>query len=480
MFDDELAEKFLWWEQISIELIKRAIRKWTITGELYPIMCGSALWNKWVQLVLDAVIDFLPSPLDRGEVVWIDPDDETKTITRKPDDNQPVCAIAFKIMTDPFVGTLTFVRIYSWIVKSGDTLLNPITWQKERVWRLLLMHANKREEISEVHAWNICAFLWLKDTRTWNTLCDMKQSIIMDKMVFPAPVIDIAIEPKSKADQEKMWIALSKLAYEDPSFKYYSDPDSNQTIIAGMGELHLEIIVDRLKREHKVEVSTGKPQVAYRETITQTANGEWIFKRQTWGRGQFGHVLLRLDRLEDKNYEFNDEVSWGTIPKEFIPAIDKGAKETIAQWILAGFPIINVKVSPYDGSYHDVDSSEIAFKIATYKAFKDAFMKAAPVILEPIMDVEIVTPEEYVWDVMWDLSSRRGMIQWQDKRWNAAVIKAKVPLAEMFGYTTDLRSNTQWRAQSSMTFSSYEKVPENVAQKIIAERSGKIKAMDAE
>lgn len=480
MFDDELAEKFLGWEEISMELIKKAIRKWTITGELYPIMCGSALWNKWVQLVLDAVIDYLPSPLDRWEVIWMDPEDEEKTITRHPDDNQSVCAVAFKIMTDPFVGTLTFVRVYSGIIKSGDTLLNPISRQKERVWRLLLMHANKREEISEIHAWHICAFLWLKDTRTGHTLCDIKDPIVMEKMVFPAPVIDIAIEPKSKPDQEKMWIALSKLAYEDPSFKYYSDPESNQTIIAGMGELHLEIIVDRLRREHKVEVTTGKPQVAYRETITQTANGEWVFKRQTWGRGQFGHVLLRLDRLEDKEYEFNDEVSGWAIPKEFIPAIDKGAKETVAQWILAGFPIINVKVSPFDWSYHDVDSSEIAFKIATFKAFKDAFMKAGPVILEPIMDVEIVTPEDYVWDVMWDLSSRRWMIQWQDKRWNAAVIKAKVPLAEMFGYTTDLRSNTQWRAQSSMTFSSYEKVPENVAQKIIAERSGKIKSMDDE
>ncbi len=478
MFDDELAEKFLWWEEISVDLIKKAIRNWTIKSELYPIMCGSALWNKWVQLVLDAVIDYLPTPLDRWAITGIDPENEETILTRQPFDDEPVCAVAFKIMTDPFVGTLTFVRVYSGIIKSWDALLNPITRQKERVWRLLLMHANKREEISEIHAWHICAFLWLKDTRTWNTLCDLKDPIIMEKMTFPAPVIDIAIEPKSKPDQERMWIALWKLAYEDPSFKYYTDPDSNQTIIAGMGELHLEIIVDRLKREHKVEVNTGKPQVAYREAITQSANGEWLFKRQTWGRGQFWHVLLRLDRLEDKDYEFNDEVSGWVIPKEFIPAIDKGAKEVVAQGILAGFPIINVKVSPYDGSYHDVDSSEIAFKIATYKAFKDAFMKAGPMILEPIMDVEIVTPEDYVWDVMWDLSSRRGMIQWQDKRWNAAVVKAKVPLAEMFGYATDLRSNTQWRAQYSMHFASYEKVPENVAQKIIAERAGNVKKID--
>jgi elongation factor G len=401
-------------------------------------------------------------------------------LERKPADSEPVSAIAFKIATDPFVGTLTFVRVYSGIIKSGDTLLNPLTRQKERVGRLLLMHANKREEIDEIHAGHICAFLGLKDTRTGHTLCDMKDPIILEKMTFPEPVIDIAIEPKSKGDQERMGIALSKLAYEDPSFKYYSDPESNQTIIAGMGELHLEIIVDRLKREHKVEVNTGKPQVAYRETITQTANGEGVFKRQTGGRGQFGHVLLRLEKNMEKEYEFKDEVTGGTIPKEFIPAIDKGAKETVAQGVLAGYPIINVRVVPYDGSYHDVDSSEIAFKIATYRAMKDAFMKAGPVILEPIMDVEVTTPEDYVGEVMGDLSSRRGMIQGQDKRGNAAVIKAKVPLSEMFGYTTDLRSNTQGRAQSSMHFSSYEKVPENVAQKIIAERSGKIKAMDAE
>ncbi len=480
MFDDELAEKFLAGEEPSLDLIKRAIRKGTITNQLYPVMCGSALGNKGVQLALDSVIDFLPSPLDRGTIKGIDPDDDTKILERKLDDKEPVAAIAFKIATDPFVGTLTFVRVYSGTIKTGDTLLNPITRQKERVGRLLLMHANKREEISEIHAGHICAFLGLKDTRTGHTLCDTKDPIILEKMEFPAPVIDIAIEPKSKADQEKMGIALSKLAYEDPSFKYYSDPESNQTIIAGMGELHLEIIVDRLRREHKVEVNTGKPQVAYRETITMDADGEGVFKRQTGGRGQFGHVLIHLQKNMEKDYEFRDEVTGGTIPKEFIPAIDKGAKETVAQGVLAGFPIINVRVVPYDGSYHDVDSSEIAFKIATYRAFKDAFMKANPVLLEPVMDVEVVTPEDYVGDVMGDLSSRRGMIQGQDKRGNAAVIKAKVPLAEMFGYTTDLRSNTQGRAQSSMHFASYERVPENVAKKIIEERSGKIKAMDAE
>ncbi len=480
MFDDELAEKFLGGEDISIELIKKAIRKGTINNNLYPILCGSALGNKGVQLALDAVVAYLPNPLDRGAMKGIDPDDHEKVLERKADDKEPVAAIAFKIATDPFVGTLTFVRVYSGIIKSGDSLLNPITGQKERVGRLLLMHANKREEIAEIHAGHICAFLGLKDTRTGNTLCDMKNPIILEKMEFPEPVIDIAIEPKSKADQERLGIALSKLSYEDPSFKYHTDQESNQTIIAGMGELHLEIIVDRLKREHKVEVNTGKPQVAYRETITTDSKGEGVFKRQTGGRGQFGHVLIKLEKNMEKDYEFKDEVTGGVIPKEFIPAIDKWAKETVAQGVLAGYPIINVRVVPYDGSYHDVDSSEIAFKIATYRAFKDAFMKANPVLLEPIMDIEVVTPEDYVGDVMGDLSSRRWMIQGQDKRGNAAVIKAKVPLAEMFGYTTDLRSNTQGRAQSSMHFASYERVPENVAKKIIEERSGKIKAMDAE
>lgn len=480
MFDDELAEKFLWWEDISIELIKKAIRKWTISGSLYPIFCWSALGNKWVQLGLDAVIDYLPTPLDRGAMKWVDPDDLSKIIERKPDDNEPVSAIAFKIMTDPFVGTLTFVRVYSWVIKSWDFLLNSVSWQKERVGRLLLMHANKREEISEIHAGHICAFLWLKDTRTWNTLCDIKSSVLLEKMEFPEPVIQIAVEPKSKPDQEKMWMALWKLAYEDPSFKYYSDEESGQTIIAGMGELHLEIIVDRLKREHKVEVTTGKPQVAYRETITTNSNGEWVFKRQTWGRWQFGHVLLKLEKIQDKNYEFESQVKWWSIPNEFIPAIDKWAKETMAQWILAWYQVINIKVMPYDGSYHEVDSSEIAFKIATYRAFKDAFMKANPVILEPIMDVEVVTPEEYVGTVMGDLSSRRWMIQWQSQRWNATVIECKVPLSEMFGYVTDLRSNTQWRAQSTMQFSNYDKVPEAIAKKIIDERSGNVKKMDEE
>ena len=481
MFDDELAEKFLGGEEISIDLIKKAIRTGTISNQLYPMLCGTALGNKGVQLVLNAVVDFLPSPLDRGEIVGHNPDNEEEVVVRRADPNEPVSAIAFKIMTDPFVGTLTFVRVYSGTIKSGDTLLNSITGKKERVGRLLLMHANKREEISEISAGNICAFLGLKETQTGHTLCDAAKPIVLEKMEFPDPVIHIAIEPKSKADQEKLGLALSKLMAEDPSFTAHSDEESGQTVIGGMGELHLDVIVDRLKREHKVEVNTGKPQVAYRETIFATAEGEGLFKKQSGGRGQYGHVVLRLEKLpEEKNYEFVSEIKGGVIPNEFIPAIDKGAKETMAQGILAGFPIINIKVVPFFGSYHDVDSSEVAIKVATYKAFKEAFAKASPAILEPIMSVEIVTPEEYVGTVMGDLSSRRGIILGQTPRGNATAIAAKVPLSEMFWYATDLRSNTQGRAAYSMEFSNYEKVPAMIEKKIIEERAGKVKKMDEE
>jgi len=481
MFDDELAEKFLGGEEISVELIKKAIRKWTISNELYPVLCGTALGNKGVQLVLNAVVDYLPSPLDRGEMVGHHPDDDKQEVRRKPDVNEPAAAIAFKIMTDPFVGTLTFVRVYSGTIKSWDTLLNTITGKKERVGRLLLMHANKREEISEITAWNICAFLGLKETQTGHTLCDPAKPIVLEKMEFPDPVIHIAIEPKSKADQEKLWLALSKLMAEDPTFTAHSDEESGQTVIGWVWELHLDVIVDRLRREHKVEVNTGKPQVAYRETIFQTATARWIFKKQSWGRGQYGDVELRIEKLpDDKNYEFESEIKGWVIPNEFIPAIDKGARETMAQGLLAGFPIINVKVVPFFGSYHDVDSSEVAFKVATYKAFKEAFFKASPALLEPIMSVEIVTPEEYVGTVMGDLSSRRGIILGQTPRGSATAIQAKVPLSEMFGYVTDLRSNTQGRAAFTMEFSNYDKVPEGLAKKIIEERAGKIKGMDEE
>ena len=480
IFDDELAEKFLEGAEISEELIKRAIRKGTITSDIHPILCGSSLGNKGTQLMLDAVCDFLPCPLDIGAIEGEDVDNAEKKLSRKPSNDEPIAAIAFKILTDPFVGTLTYVRVYSGIVKSGDTLLNPITGQKERVGRLLMMHANKREEISEIHAGHICAFLGLKDTRTGNTLCDPKHPIVLENMEFPETVIDIAVEPKSKGDQEKLGLALSKLSYEDPSFKYRGDEESGQTIISGMGELHLEVIVERLKREHKVEVNVGAPQVAYRETITQNSEGEGLFKKQSGGRGQYGHVFLKLEKNTEKTYEFESQIKGGVIPNEFIPAIDKGAKEVVAQGLLAGFPIIDVKVIPFFGSYHDVDSSEIAFKVATHKAMKDAFFKASPVLLEPIMAVEIVTPDDYVGTVMGDLSSRRGIILGQTPRGNATAINAKVPLSEMFGYSTDLRSNTQGRAQFTMQMSNYEKVPEIISKKIIAERAGKVKGSGEE
>ena len=478
LYDDELAEKYLEWEQIPEELLKKAIRIWTCSGDLFPVMCGSALGNKWVQLMIDAVVDFLPSPLDRGEIVGTDPDDSEKEVKRTADVNQPASAIAFKIMTDPFVGTLTYVRVYSGVIRSGDMLLNPITGQKERVWRLLMMHANKREEITEISAGHICAFLWLKDTRTGNTLCDIKNPIVLESMTFPEPVISIAVEPKSKGDQEKMWLALAKLSYEDPTFTYHSDEESGQTIISGMGELHLEVLIERMRREHKVEVNTGAPQVAYRETITQNVEWEWLFKKQSWGRGQYGHVVLKLEKNDEKIYDFESQIKGWVIPNEFIPAIDKWAREVVAQGLLAGYPIINVKVIPFFGSYHDVDSSEVSFKVATHKAMKDAFFKAGPVLLEPIMSVEVVTPEEYVGTVMGDISSRRWLILGQTPRGNATAIEAKVPLAEMFGYSTDLRSNTQGRAQYTMQMSNYEKVPDALAKKIIAERSGSMKWMD--
>ena len=480
LYDDELAEKYLEWEEIPEELLKKAIRIWTCSWDLFPVMCGSALGNKWVQLMIDAVVDFLPSPLDRGEIVGTDPDDPEKQITRKSDVNQPASAIAFKIMTDPFVGTLTYVRVYSGVIKSGDMLLNPITGQKERVGRLLMMHANKREEITEISAGHICAFLGLKDTRTGNTLCDLKNPIVLESMTFPEPVISIAVEPKSKGDQEKMGLALAKLSYEDPTFTYHSDEESGQTIISGMGELHLEVLIERMRREHKVEVNTGAPQVAYRETITQNVEWEWLFKKQSWGRGQYGHVVLKLEKNDEKIYDFESQIKGWVIPNEFIPAIDKGAREVVAQWLLAGYPIINVKVIPFFGSYHDVDSSEVSFKVATHKAMKDAFFKAGPVLLEPIMSVEVVTPEEYVGTVMGDISSRRWLILGQTPRGNATAIEAKVPLAEMFGYSTDLRSNTQGRAQYTMQMSNYEKVPEALAKKIIAERAGTMKSDDDE
>lgn len=479
MFDDELADLYLWGEEISVNMIKSTIRKWVIANELYPVMCGSALKNAWVQAVLDGVVDYLPSPSEIGHVEWKNPDN-WEDDKRKLSEDETTSALAFKIVNDPYVGTLTYVRVYSGVVRSGESLMNPITWKKERVGRLLLMHANKREEVNEVPAGNICAFLWLKDVRTWHTLCDIKNPIILEEMEFPEPVISMSIEPASKKDQEKMWLGLWKLAYEDPSFKFYTDEESWQTIIAGMGELHLDIIVDRLKREYKVEANVWKPQVSYREAIQIEAKWEGKFTKQTWGRGQYWHVLLRVEPLEDeeKNYEFVSEIVWGTIPKEFIPAIDKWAQETMKKWILAWFPIINVKVTVYDGSYHEVDSSEVAFKVATFKALKDAFSKAEAVILEPVMDVEVTTPDEYMGDVMWDLSSRRGRLEWQEQRGQATIINCKVPLSEMFWYATDLRSFTQGRANYVMKFANYEKLPDTMMKELIEERTWKFKSLD--
>lgn len=484
VFDDELAMKYLEGEEISEAELKAALRVGVCKNAIYPVLVGSALRNAGVQLMIDAACDFLPSPIDVGAVPGVDPDDSDKILSRSPDPKAPVAALAFKIMTDPFVGTLTFVRVYSGTIKSGDALYNSVNGKKERVGRLLLMHAIKKEEIEEISAGHICAFLGLKETKTGHTLCDIDQPIILEKIDYPDPVISLSVEPKTKQDQEKMGIGLNKLASEDPSFRYYTDAETNQTIIAGMGELHLEILVDRLKREHKVEVNTGQPQVAYREAITTKSEGEGVFKRQSGGRGQYGHVVMRIEPItpteENKGYIFKDGITWGVIPREFIPAIDKGSKETMAQGLLAGFPIINVQVEPFHGSYHDVDSSEVAFKVATFRAFKDAFFKASPILLEPIMDVEVVSPENYVGDVMGDISSRRGMIQGQENRGQLTVVNCKVPLSEMFGYSTDLRSSTQGRASYSMHFSSYEQVPKNVADKIIAERAGKLKGMDDE
>ena len=480
MFDDELADKYMEGEEISIELMDKAIRQWTLTMELFPVMLGTALKNSWVQFVLDAVNLYLPSPVDTGDIVGTDPK-TWEEIDLKPSEDEEFSALAFKVATDPFVGTLTFVRVYSGVVKSWDTILNASTGKKERVGRLLLMHANKREEISETSAWHICAFLWLKDTKTWHTLCSQAKPVLLESMEFPDPVISLAVEAKTKKDQEKMWVALGKLSDEDPSFRYYTDQETLQTIIAWMGELHLDIIVDRLKREYGVEVNTGAPQVAYRETIKWTAEWEGKFVRQSWGRGQYWHVVAEVGPSDsDEDFEFENAIVWGTIPREFIPSIEKWAKETMEKWVLAGYPVINVKFKVFDGSYHDVDSSEVAFKVATFRAIQDAFKKAGADILEPIMKVEITVPEDYVGTVIGDISSRRGRIETQENRGKDVVVKTFVPLSEMFGYATDLRSNTQGRWNYSMVFEKYEAVPNSMKEAIIKERSGKFKSLDDE
>jgi elongation factor G len=464
--NEDLMDKYLDGQELSEDEIKKTLRQRTIANEIVPVFCGSAFKNKGVQAVLDGVIDYLPSPVEIPDVKGVD-DDEVEC-TRKTSYDEPFSALAFKIATDPYVGTLTYIRVYSGVLKSGDTVYNPVKDKRERIGRLLQMHANSREEIKEVRAGDIAAAVGLKSVTTGDTLCDEKKIITLERMDFPEPVIAVAVEPKTKADQEKMSIALGKLAQEDPSFRVHTDEESGQTIIQGMGELHLEIIVDRMKREFMVEANVGKPQVAYRETIRMPVEQEGKFIRQSGGRGQYGHVCIKLEPKErGTGYEFENGIVGGVIPREYIPAVDKGIQEQLQNGVLAGYPVVDVKVTLFDGSYHDVDSSEMAFKIAGSMAFKQGALKANPALLEPIMSVEVVTPEDYMGDVMGDLSRRRGMVQGMDESPAGKVIRAEVPLAEMFGYSTDLRSATQGRATYTMEFAKYAEAPSNIADAIV-------------
>ena len=463
---EELMEKYLEGGELDNEEIIRGLRQATLKNEVVPVLCGTAFKNKGVQALLDAVVQYMPAPTEVKAIRGID-DDEQEDV-RLSSDDQPFAALAFKIATDPFVGTLTFFRVYSGVVKSGDTLLNPIKGKKERIGRILQMHANSREEIKEVRAGDIAAAVGLKDVTTGDTLCDPSNVITLERMEFPEPVIAVAVEPKTKSDQEKMGIALSKLAQEDPSFRVHTDEESGQTIIAGMGELHLDIIVDRMRREFKVEANVGKPQVAYRETIRNSVEVEGKFVRQSGGRGQYGHVKIRLEPLEEGGgYQFVDAIVGGVVPKEYIPAVGKGIAEQMNNGVLAGFPMVDVKATLIDGSYHEVDSSEMAFKIAGSMAFKDGALKAKPVLLEPMMKVEVVSPEDYMGDVMGDLNRRRGLVQGMEDVPAGKVIRANVPLAEMFGYATDLRSMSQGRATYSMEFLHYAEAPNSVALEVM-------------
>jgi len=465
--NEEVMEKYLEGGELTNDEIKNGLRTRTLKSEIVPIMCGSAFKNKGVQAMLDAVIDYMPSPVDVPAITGIG-DDAAETVEERPSsDDAPFAALAFKIATDPYVGTLTFFRVYSGVLKSGDTLFNPVKRKRERVGRILQMHSNDREEIKEVRAGDIAAAVGLKDVTTGDTLCAQDAVITLERMEFPEPVISVAVEPKTKSDQEKMGIALSKLAQEDPSFRVRTDEESGQTIISGMGELHLEIIVDRMKREFGVEANVGAPQVSYRETIRKTIEQEGKFVRQSGGRGQYGHVFLRIEPQEaGDGFEFVNQIVGGVVPKDYIPAVGKGVEEAMTNGIIAGFPVVDVKVTLYDGSYHEVDSSEMAFKIAGSMCFKEGAAKARPVLLEPIMKVEVVTPEDYMGDVMGDLNSRRGMVQGMEDAPAGKVIRAEVPLAEMFGYATDLRSATQGRATYSMEFSKYNEVPASIAEAI--------------
>ncbi|MER2527669.1 MAG: elongation factor G [Candidatus Competibacter denitrificans] len=469
---DELMDKYLEGHTLTEEEIYAGIRARTLKGEIVPALCGSAFKNKGVQAMLDAVIRYLPSPIDKPPVTGVLDDAAESEGERPASDNAPFAALAFKIATDPFVGTLTFIRCYSGVVNSGDSVYNPVKSRRERIGRLVQMHANSREEIKEIRAGDIAACVGLKDVTTGDTLCDPDKIITLERMEFPEPVISVAVEPKTKADQERMGVALSKLAQEDPSFRVHTDQESGQTIISGMGELHLEIIVDRLKREFKVDANVGKPRVAYRETIRKAVEQEGKFVRQSGGRGQYGHVWLKLEPREPgAGYEFVNAIVGGVVPREYVPAVDKGVQEQMEKGVLAGYPVVDVKVTIFDGSYHEVDSSEMAFKIAGSIGFKEGAHKAGAILLEPIMKVEVVTPEDYMGDVMGDLNRRRGILQGMDDSPSGKVIRAEVPLAEMFGYATDLRSATQGRATYSMEFAKYNEAPATIAEAVVKKAS---------
>ncbi|MDY6829104.1 MAG: elongation factor G [Pseudomonadota bacterium] len=469
---EELMERYLEEGELSPEEIRLGLRMRTLANEIVPALCGSAFKNKGVQAMLDAVIDYLPAPDEVKAIVGHPEDNEEETISRTSSDEEPFAALAFKIATDPFVGTLTFFRVYSGVLSSGDSVYNSVKGKKERIGRMVQMHANDRKELKEVRAGDIAAAIGLKDVTTGDTLCSTDSPVVLERMEFPDPVISVAVEPKSKADQEKMGVALGKLAQEDPSFRVRTDEESGQTIISGMGELHLDIIVDRMRREFNVEANVGKPQVAYRETIRKSVEVEGKFVRQTGGRGQYGHVWLRLEPLpEDEEYQFVNEIVGGVVPREYIPAVDKGVQEQMQNGVVAGYPLLAMKVTLYDGSFHDVDSNEMAFKVAGSMALRAGALKADPALLEPVMKVEVVTPEDYMGDVVGDLNRRRGLIQGMDDGPSGKVVTAEVPLSEMFGYATDLRSATQGRASYSMEFVRYSEAPSNIAEAIISKRS---------
>ena len=468
-FDEDLMMKYLEGEEITVEELKQAIRKATLSVEFFPVLCADALSNQGIKPLLDAIIDYLPAPTDVEAIECTDKDGND--VLRHPDDKEPFTALAFKIMTDPYVGRLSFFRVYSGVLTSGSYVLNSTKGTKERIGRILQMHANQRKEISEVYAGEIAAAVGLKNTTTADTLCDEKNSCVMKGMEFPAPVIDIAIEPKSKNDQDKMAIAIQKLVEEDPTLRVKTDHETGQTVLSGMGELHLDVIIDRMRREFNVECNSGKPQVAYRETLTQTAECEGKYIKQSGGRGQYGHVWIKFEPNHEKGYEFVDAIVGGVVPREYIPVTDKGLQEAMAGGVLAGYPMVDVKATLFDGSYHDVDSSEMAFKIAASMALKEAKNKCKPVLLEPIMKVDVVVPEEYMGNVMGDLTSRRGRPLGQESRGNALQISAMVPLAEMFGYATTLRSNSQGRGTFTMVLDHYEEVPKNIAEEIIKKNS---------